>query len=95
MKRTANNRFQRGSAAFECRHCKRLTRDTNGDNGGVRLCEDCYDGCSQENGMNDSADPELKAQYERDMRACFQRAVNKGGKLEGYAPIVEFEDIPF
>lgn len=92
MKRSANNRFRRGSAAFECRHCGRLTRDTTGDNGSVTLCEDCYDGCSQQNGMNDSGDPALAAQYERDMRACFQRAVNRGGKIEGYAPIVDRRD---
>lgn len=79
-----NQRFKRGSAVFKCRNCQRSTRDTNGDNGGVLLCEDCYDGCGFENGYLDSCDPDEKAQYERDMNACFQSAVDKGGVIEGY-----------
>lgn len=77
-----NSHFKARSGVFRCRHCSRSTRDTNGDNGGVRLCEDCYEGSMQENGMLDGG--ELAAQYEADMRACYQRAVNKGGKIDGY-----------
>ena len=79
----SNRHFRRGSAAFKCRHCGRLTRDTNGDNGGVLLCEDCYEGCMQENGYLNS-EGEEQAQYKRDMDACFQRAVDKGGVIDGY-----------
>lgn len=79
-----NARFKRFSAVFDCRHCGRKTRDTNGSNGSLRLCEDCEDGCMQENGMNDTSNPEESAQYEKDMRAAFQRAVDKGGRIEGY-----------
>ena len=79
--------FKRGSAAFACRNCGRGTRDVNGSNGNARLCEDCEAGSMQENGMLDSSDPELAAQYARDMRACFQRAVDKGGKIDGYKPV--------
>lgn len=78
-----NQRFKRGSGVFNCRNCQRSTRDTNGSNGYSQLCEDCYDGCEQENGFFDS-EGELKAQYERDMKACFQRAVDKGGIIRGY-----------
>lgn len=81
-----NRYFKKGSAAFNCRNCGRLTRDVDGSNGSVELCEDCNEGCMQENGMLDSSAPELIAQYEKDMRACFQRAVNKGGKIDGYTP---------
>jgi hypothetical protein len=79
----SNSHFKARSGVFSCRHCGRNTRDTNGDNGGVQLCEDCYDGCSQENGYLNSDGAE-KEQYECDMRACFQRAVNKGGTIKGY-----------
>lgn len=79
----ANSRFKRGSAVFKCINCTRLTRDTNGDNGKAELCEDCYDGSMQENGFMNSEGDE-KAQYELDMRACYQRAVNKGGVIDGY-----------
>lgn len=78
-----NRYFKKHSALFNCRYCHRLTRDTTGDNGSAELCEDCYDGCMQENGYMNS-EGEEQAQYERDMRACFQRAVNKGGVIEGY-----------
>lgn len=76
--------FKKHSGVFRCRHCTRRTRDTNGDNGNVELCEDCYEGCMQENGYNNSSDPGLKADYEKGMRECFQRAVNNGGVIEGY-----------
>lgn len=76
--------FKRGSAVFVCRICGRRTRDTNGSNGYIELCQDCYEGAEQENGFNDTSDPEQKAQYEKDMRTCYQRAVNKGGKIAGY-----------
>jgi len=81
----SNSHFKKSSAVFECRHCGRRTRDTDGSNGSVQLCEDCNEGCMQENGMNDTDDEEVAAQYEKDMRECFQRAVNKGGVIEGYA----------
>lgn len=81
-----HNRFKKHSATFNCRICGRLTRDVNGSNGDLQLCEDCEEGSMQENGMLDTSDPELAAQYERDMRACFQRAVNRGGKIKGYTP---------
>ena len=79
-----NKYFKRGSAVFSCIHCTRMTRDTNGDNGKAEMCEDCYEGSMQENGMLDGG--ELAAQYEADMRACYQSAVNKGGVIEGYLP---------
>jgi hypothetical protein len=77
-----NSRFKAGSALFECIHCGRRTRDTNGDNGKAEMCEDCYEGSMQENGALDGGAE--AAQYEADMRACYQRAVDKGGVIAGY-----------
>lgn len=37
-----------------------------------------------ENRALNSADPVMAEQYERDMRACFQRAVDRGGCIAGY-----------
>jgi hypothetical protein len=79
----ANSKFKRGSAAFKCIHCARLTRDTNGDNGRAKMCEDCYEGSMQENGYMNSEDAE-RDQYKASMRACYQAAVNKGGVIDGY-----------
>ena len=81
----ANNRFKLGSAVFTCRHCTRRTRDTNGDNGRVELCEDCHEGCMYENGANDTGDAAEAAGLRRIADAHFQRAVKKGGTIEGYA----------
>lgn len=80
----SNSHFKKRSAVFKCRNCTRRTRDTNGDNGSVELCEDCNEGCMQENGFLNTEHPEEKAQYEKDMRECFQRAVDKGGVIDGY-----------
>lgn len=78
--------FKKGSGVFACHHCRRRTRDTTGDNGDVRLCEDCYDGCMYDNGANDSSDADETANLRRIAAAHFQRAVNKGGVIEGYTP---------
>jgi hypothetical protein len=80
-----NSHFQRRSAVFECRHCGRLTRDVNGSNGCVRLCEDCEDGCQWENGGTDTDDTTKRDACFAKANECFQRAVNKGGTIEGYA----------
>jgi hypothetical protein len=41
MKRTTT--FTRGSGAYRCASCKRLTRDDgHGDSVGVKLCTQCY-----------------------------------------------------
>jgi hypothetical protein len=49
------NRFARGSAAYHCRVCGRLTRSTGrGDNELVRLCEQCYDLGGEENHLSDT-----------------------------------------
>lgn len=80
----SNSHFKRKSAVFECRHCGRRTRDTNGDNGRTGLCEDCYEGSMSENGWCDTDDEAEKAQCDRDMREAYQRAVDKGGVIDGY-----------
>ena len=77
--------FKRGSAVFNCCNCGRATRDTNGENGKLELCEDCYEGTMQENGYSDTDHPAEKAEYKRGMDHYYQQAVNKGGTIEGYA----------
>jgi hypothetical protein len=79
-----NRYFKKHSAVFDCLNCGRKTRDVNGSNGGVGLCEDCEAGSEQLNGVLNGGTPEEVAQYKRDMHACFQRAVDKGGMIEDY-----------
>lgn len=80
----AHNRFKLGSAVFACRHCGRRTRDTNGDNGSVELCEDCNEGCMWDNGGNDTDDKAKRAECFAKADEHFQRAVNRGGTIKGY-----------
>lgn len=81
----SNRYFKKDSGVFSCRRCSRRTRDTTGDNGSVELCEDCYDGCMYENGGNDASDEAERDECFARADACFQRAVNKGGTIEGYS----------
>ena len=81
----ANNRFKLGSAVFTCRHCLRKTRDTNGDNGKVEMCEDCHQGCMYENGANDTGDSSQAHGLRLIADAHFRRSVGKGGVIEGYS----------
>jgi hypothetical protein len=75
--------FRAGSGVFACRHCKRKTRDV-GDNGDTGLCADCYDGCGWDNAIQSAEDPERAARYTANRDECFEAAVRKGGKIEGY-----------
>jgi hypothetical protein len=81
----SNSHFKRGSGVFTCRHCKRRTRDTDGDNGSVELCADCHQGCMYENGGNDTSDEKERDDCFALADACFQRAVNKGGTINGFS----------
>lgn len=49
------NRFERGSAVYECRTCGRNTRSTGrGDNELIHLCAECYDLGGEENHLSDN-----------------------------------------
>jgi len=75
----AINRFRKGSGAYRCECCTRLTRATgSGDAAGVRLCEECYEMAGIENLIADSGETqELKKELEQ----LRQQVIAKGGKL--------------
>jgi hypothetical protein len=51
------NRFAKGSAAYNCRACHRLTRSTGrGDNEHVLLCAECFDLGGEENHLSDTGE---------------------------------------
>lgn len=53
MKNVAN-RFQKGSACYDCRTCGKTTRSTGrGDNENVKMCAACYDKAGDENAVCD------------------------------------------
>ncbi len=79
-----HSHFQRRSGVFNCRFCGRLTRDVNGSNGSTLLCEECEEGLQWENGGNDTDDEANKVTCFANANAAFQRAVNKGGVIEGF-----------
>ena len=49
-----SNRFTRGTAAYKCKCCGRLTRDTGrGDNELIGYCAQCYDLGGEVNHISD------------------------------------------
>lgn len=48
----ARDRFERGSGCYACLDCGKRTRST-GDEGGTRLCKDCFDKAGLENAHAD------------------------------------------
>lgn len=82
----SNSYFKKFSAVFACGHCGRRTRDTNGDNGRAGVCEDCHQGFMWNNGGMDASDDQERADCFAQADACFQRAVNRGGRIEGFEP---------
>lgn len=46
------NRFQKGSGAYTCQDCGKLTRDTSGE-AGVGLCRNCYEAAEWYNYFQD------------------------------------------
>lgn len=79
-----SNRFKKGSGAFPCEHCARVTRDTGDSNTALRLCAHCYDGAGFDNEALDASAPEDIKKAQAEARACYQLAVDAGGKIAGY-----------
>lgn len=51
----ASNRFTRGSGAYQCNCCGRITRSTGrGDNENADMCAECYDLAGEENSLLDT-----------------------------------------
>jgi hypothetical protein len=83
-----NARFKPGQGTFSCRSCHRLTRDVGNDNGGVELCEFCYERMGAENTLSDSGDslPESDREtLQRYIASMAAKAIAKGGTIAGYA----------
>lgn len=49
----AIRKFQHGQSTYNCRVCKRLTRNT-GDEGQVELCAECYELAGIKNEISDN-----------------------------------------
>lgn len=81
----SNSHFKQRSAVFSCRRCGRLTRDVNGSNGSVQMCEDCEQGSMWENGAYDTDEEAKQADCYKRADEYFQAAVNKGGTIEGFS----------
>lgn len=66
-----HNRFKAGQGAFQCCDCGRLTRDTGGDNGSVRLCPQCFEIAGIENSIADGMyeTPEELEEAESEIKA--------------------------
>jgi hypothetical protein len=49
----ANSYFKKGSGAYHCSECDKLTRDTGNGEGPLRLCLHCMDVLEYVNSIND------------------------------------------
>ena len=61
-----HDRFQRGSGAYKCLQCGKLTRNTGHDEAEVRLCRKCYNKAVLENQYADGLIS--KEQYEEELK---------------------------
>ncbi len=76
--------FRARSGCFECAVCGRQTRITanhSHDNSG--MCAECDEVSMLENGISDNGDPDGAGQ--KRINELNQQAVNKGGRVLGYA----------
>jgi hypothetical protein len=78
MKNLYNARFQKGSGAFRCQCCKRMTRDVIG-NAMSDLCPECYEMGGIENEIADRGDPD--GSLMREVQALRSTIRQKGGVL--------------
>ena len=89
MMKRVTNRFEKGSAVYTCRSCKRNTRSTGrGDNEMVRMCVECYELAGIDNAYRDGC---ADGRYLADARAYFKACTEKGGKITH----ADFDAIPF
>jgi hypothetical protein len=86
MKKTARfERTFRGQSTFQCEHCKRTTREVDG-NASVGLCPQCSEALALENGLNDYADsiaPDERTATLAKIDHLFREAVKRGGSIDG------------
>lgn len=78
MTRRSNSHFQRGSAAFKCGCCHRMTRHTGVQSIGIDNCPQCFDLAGLDNLLNDCPDERIAANYAR-AQVLLAEIAAKGG----------------
>lgn len=66
-------KFQRGETTYTCQSCKKLTRNTGGDEKNCRLCLDCYELAGLDNYLSDNGCMELAKNYGDEIETTFNR----------------------
>lgn len=66
-------KFRRGETTYTCATCKKLTRNTGGDERGCGLCLDCYDLAGINNGLTDNGEECFEAAYGKAAREILTR----------------------
>jgi hypothetical protein len=86
---TTFNRFAQGSGVFICHSCGKSTRDVNGVNGQLQLCERCELAAYVENAESDyGIDSPEAAQYRNDLKAHDEKNLKKS-----VAPVGQPEEV--
>lgn len=70
--------FRRGETTYTCTSCKKLTRNTGGDEKACSLCLDCYNLAGIENHLSDNGDEETLRVYGGEIRQTFARRPELG-----------------
>jgi len=81
-------KFQKGETTYTCQSCKKLTRNTGGDERQSNLCLDCYelagiDNYLTDNGQLDNYGDEARDTFQRrpELKAHFPEIVEALNKI--------------
>lgn len=69
----AIKKFRRGESTYTCHSCKKLTRNTGGDEIGCRLCLDCFNLAGIDNHLTDNGAESMLEAYGDEARAILRR----------------------
>ena len=65
--------FRKGETTYTCQCCKKLTRNTGGDEIHCRLCEDCYELAGIENYLTDNGEKSTMDEYGDEIKSRLTR----------------------
>lgn len=66
-------RFRRGETTYTCHSCKKLTRNTGGDERQCDLCLDCFNLAGIDNGLTDNGPEYFNSNYGDEARGILRR----------------------
>ena len=65
--------FRRGETTYTCQSCKKVTRNTGGDERQCRLCLDCFELSGIDNYLSDNGAESMRENYGDEVKVIFAR----------------------